>query len=166
VVFDLDPAEGNGIEQAIPVALKLKRLLDELGLPSVPKTSGKRGLHVLIPLAPGHSHDEATAFAEQIAIGLANALPDEVTVERGLKGRKGRLYLDYLQNGYGKTIIAPYSPRASDGAPVSAPLDWSEVTKTLDPAKHTIKTMPKRLARVGDLFVSALSGAVRLPKLR
>jgi bifunctional non-homologous end joining protein LigD len=165
VVFDLDPAEGKGFEQTIGPALALRRLLDELGIPSAPKTSGKRGLHVLVPLAPGHTHDDAVEFAVKIAGAVAGALPG-VTLERALGKRRGRLYLDCYQNGQGKTIVAPYSPRAADGAPVSTPLRWSEVKEGLDPAAFTIRTLPARLAEVGDLFRAALEGGVRLPRLR
>lgn len=164
VVFDLDPAEGRGIEQTIPVALVLRRVFEQLGLPSVPKTSGKRGLHVLVPLARGHGHEEALAFAQAIAGAVARELP-EVTLDRAKNRRRGRLYLDTLQNGYGKTIVAPYSPRAIDGAPVSAPLAWSEVSKRLDPMRYTMKTMPKRLDEMGDLFAPALELGVHLPKV-
>lgn len=71
-----------------------------------------------------------------------------------------------MQNGYGKTVVAPYSPRAIDGAPVSAPLEWSEITKKLDPQKFTIRTMPDRLAKVGDLFARVFEDRVKLPKLK
>lgn len=165
LVFDLDPAKGKGIEQAIEAALVFRRLLEKLELPSVPKTSGKRGIHVLVPLAPGHTHEEAVDFACRIAEGVARTVED-FTVERALSKRKGRLYLDCLQNGYGKTIVSPYSLRAADGAPVSAPLEWSEVTRKLDPAKFNLRTMPARLAKKGDLFRPLLAQGVRLPKLK
>ncbi len=164
VVFDLDPAEGQGIAQAVQAALVLRGLFERLSLPSVPKTSGKRGLHVFVPLAPGPSHEEAIDFAVSVSTAVARELR-EVTVERALAKRRGRLYLDAHQNGYGKTVVAPYSPRAADGAPVSAPLAWSEVTPKLDPARYTIRTMPRRLDKVGDLFAPALGPGARLPKL-
>jgi bifunctional non-homologous end joining protein LigD len=165
VVFDLDPAKGEDLKQTIEPAMALKRLLDELKLPSYPKTSGKRGLHVFVPLAPGHTHEEAADFACRVADALAAQLPG-VTTERALAARHGRLYLDCLQNAYGKTIVAPYSPRAAAGAPVSAPLTWDEVTPDLDAGAFTIRTMPERLATVGDLFAPVLSGGARLPKLK
>jgi bifunctional non-homologous end joining protein LigD len=165
IVFDLDPAKGKGIEQAIAAALVMRRLLDHLELPSVPKTSGKRGIHLFVPLRRGYSHEEAADFACTLSAAVAREVPD-VTMERSLSSRRGRLYLDCMQNGYGKTVVAPYSPRAIDGAPVSAPLRWDEVTKKLDPLKFTIRTMPARLAKVGDLFAPALEGGVRLPSLK
>jgi bifunctional non-homologous end joining protein LigD len=165
VVFDLDPGEGNGIAQTIPVADALRRLFEELSLPSLAKTTGKRGLHVLVPLLPGHTHEDALAFAVKIGQAVTSVVKD-ATMERAIAKRGGRLYLDCYQNGYGKTIVAPYSPRALDGAPVSAPLKWSEVNEALDPAEFTIKTMPARLAAVGDLFAPALTAGVRLPRLR
>jgi bifunctional non-homologous end joining protein LigD len=166
VVFDLDPAEGRGIEQAIAVAHALKRLFDQLSLPSVVKTTGKRGLHVLVPLVPGHTHDDTVEFALKIGGAVTSVMKNEATLERSLSKRNGRLYLDCLQNGYGKTIVAPYSPRAADGAPVSAPLKWSEVNESLDPRAFTIATMPARLKKMGDLFAAALTGGVRLPRFR
>jgi bifunctional non-homologous end joining protein LigD len=165
VVFDLDPGEGHDIKQAIAVAQALHRLFDELSIPSLAKTTGKRGLHVLVPLLPGHTHQDAIEFAVRIGGALAGALP-EVTMERAIAKRKGRLYLDCYQNGYGKTIVAPYSPRASDGAPVSAPLKWSEVDESLDPRALTVRTMPARVSRLGDLFAPALESGIRLPRLR
>ena len=165
VLFDLDPAKGKGIEQAIEAAGVMRRLLDNLELPSVPKTSGKRGIHVFVPLEAGHTHEEVADFAASIASAVASKVPG-ITVERSLSKRRGRLYLDHMQNGYGKTVVAPYSPRAIDGAPVSAPLQWSEITKKLDPSKYTIRTMPARLAKVGDLFARVFEERVKLPALK
>lgn len=164
ILFDLDPAKGKGIEQAIEAAIVMRGLLENLELPSVPKTSGKRGIHVLVPLQPRYTHEEAAEFACSIAAAIAESVPG-ITVERSLAKRRGRLYLDCVQNGYGKTVVAPYSPRAIDGAPVSAPLQWSEITKKLDPLKFTIRTMPDRLAKLGDLFGAVLEGGVKLPRL-
>lgn len=163
IVFDLDPAKGQGIEQAIEAAIIVRRLLENLELPSVPKTSGKRGIHVFVPLAPGYSHEDANAFACHIADAIARSVP-AFTTERALNQRRGRLYLDCMQNAYGKTIVAPYSLRAIDGAPVSAPLKWSEVTKKLDPKKYNLRTMPNRLAKVGDLFEAVFKDKAKLPK--
>ena len=169
VIFDLDPPEGvalaEGIGMAVRVARALQGLFEQLSLPSLPKTTGKRGLHVLVPLLPGHTHEDAVEFA----LGIGNAVTSviaEATLERSIAKRKGRLYLDCLQNGYGKTIVAPYSPRASDGAPVSTPLKWSEVDDALDPARFTIATVPARVAKLGDLFAGALTAGVRLPRFR
>jgi bifunctional non-homologous end joining protein LigD len=163
VLFDLDPAEGHGIEQAVEVAQLLRGMFDRLGLPCVPKTSGKRGLHLHIPLAKGHTFDDAQSFALQVGETVAKQLP-QVTLERSLSKRKGRLYFDCLQNAYGKTVIAPYSPRGVDGAPVSAPLRWEEIDEKLDPLRFNLRTMPERLAKLGDLFAPALKNGVRLPR--
>jgi bifunctional non-homologous end joining protein LigD len=117
-----------------------------------------------VPLAPGHEHGQATEFARRVAAAIADRHPD-VTVERSRARRDGRLYLDWLQNGQGKTIVAPYSLRAAPGAPVSTPVAWDEVTRRLDPARFNLRTMPRRLARVGDLFAPALVGGSHLPRL-
>ena len=165
LVFDLDPAKGKGIEQAVDAAIVVRRLLDNLRLPSVPKTSGKRGIHIFIPLAGGYTHEEANEFACSISAAVASKVP-EFTMERALNARRGRLYLDCMQNAYGKTMVAPYSLRAIDGAPVSAPLKWEEVTKKLDPKQFNLRTMPDRLAKVGDLFARVFEERVKLPELK
>jgi bifunctional non-homologous end joining protein LigD len=164
IVFDFDPAKGEGIRQAIEPALVLRDFLENLGLASVPKTSGKRGLHVVVPIEPGHDWDEVAAFAETVGRLIASQL-EEVTTERTVSKRKGRLYLDCMQNAYGKLVVAPYSPRGIDGAPVSAPLDWDEVTPGLDPQAFTVKTMSTRVDKVGDLFAEAMKTRSRLPKI-
>ncbi|HYR28463.1 MAG TPA: DNA ligase D, partial [Thermoanaerobaculia bacterium] len=105
ILFDLDPAKGKGIEQAIEAALVMRKLLENLDLPSVPKTSGKRGIHVMVPLRPGYTHEEVFDFSASIAEAVAAKVPT-ITVERSLAKRRGRLYLDYMQNAYGKTVVA------------------------------------------------------------
>jgi bifunctional non-homologous end joining protein LigD len=164
ILFDLDPAKGKGIEQAIEAAIVMRRLLENLELPSVPKTSGKRGIHIFVPLAAGYTHEQVADFACAIAAAVSAQVPT-MTVERTISKRRGRLYLDCMQNGYGKTVVAPYSLRAIDGAPVSAPLKWSEITKKLDPAKFNLRTMPARLAKVGDLFADVFKNRAKLPKI-
>jgi bifunctional non-homologous end joining protein LigD len=164
IVFDLDPAKGKGIEQAIEAAVIVRGLLEHLELPSVVKTSGKRGIHIFVPLVAGYTHEQANAFACSLGGALAREVP-WITMERALNQRRGRLYLDCMQNAYAKTVVAPYSPRAIDGAPVSAPLEWKEVNKKLDPLKFNIRTMPKRLEKVGDLFAAVFEKRVKLPEL-
>ncbi len=164
-VFDLDPAKGKGIEQAIEAATVIRGLLENLQLPGVPKTSGKRGIHVFIPLAPGYTHEQAVDFACSISAAVASKVPS-MTVERSIANRRGRLYLDCMQNGYGKTMVAPYSLRAIDGAPVSAPLRWEEINKKLDPKKFNLRTMPDRLAKIGDLFEDVFKKRAKLPELK
>lgn len=162
VLFDLDPADGEDIEQAIPVALKLAEMLDQRGLESIPKTSGKRGIHVFVPLAPGHTYEQTQAFALSIGEDIVWAMEDVVTLERMKDKRGGRLYFDCLQNARAKMVVAPYSLRALAGAPVSAPLTWDEVKPGLDPLAFTLKTMPARLKSKGDLFGGATSGKATL----
>jgi bifunctional non-homologous end joining protein LigD len=165
LVFDLDPAKGKGIEQAIDAAIFMRGLLENLQLPSVPKTSGKRGIHVFVPLAAGYSHEQAVEFACSISEAVASRV-SWMTVDRAIAQRRGRLYLDCLQNGYGKTMVAPYSLRAIDGAPVSAPLRWEEITKKLDPKKFNLRTMPDRVAKIGDLFEAVFKKRAKLPALK
>lgn len=156
-------ASGRGFEAVVEVALTLRGLLEELGLFCLPKTSGLAGLHILVPLAPGHSHEDARRFTLAIARTLARGLPDRVTLEGAAGRRKGRVYVDVAHNGRGKTLVAPYSLRGVEGAPASAPLRWSELTRWLDPSGFTLRTMRERLERVGDLFAPALATPQRIP---
>jgi bifunctional non-homologous end joining protein LigD len=164
VVFDLDPGKRSWAD-VVEVAQALRGFLEELGVYSAPKTSGKSGLHVLVPMARGHTHEDALGFAIAITEALAQGLPALATTERALSKRHGRLYLDAFQNGRGKTIVAPYSLRAVDGASASTPLRWEEVTPRLDPRAFNLKTLPKRLDKVGDLFEPVLAQKQRLPRL-
>ncbi len=162
VVFDLDPGKGTWAD-LIRVATALRKELERLELESVPKTSGKRGLHVVVPLGPGHTHEQAAAFAREVAGRVAAKLEDIATTERAISKRRGRLYIDAGQNGRGKTVVAPYSLRAVEGASFSAPLKWSEVTRRLDPSRFNLGTLRKRLGKVGDLFAPVLKARQKLP---
>ncbi|WP_394839900.1 DNA ligase D [Pendulispora rubella] len=163
VVIDLDPGEATRWEEIIQVAHAVRTLLDALSLTSVVKTSGKRGLHIVIPLARGPSHDDAVHFAEQVARAVAKVMPSIATVERIKDKRRGRLYVDYGQNGGGRTIVCPYTLRAADAAPVSAPLRWEEVTNALDPRAFNLRTMRARIERYGDLYAPCLAPTQTLP---
>lgn len=164
VVFDLDPA-GTQFSEVLPLARSLRKLLETAGLESVPKTSGKRGLHVLVPITRGPDHEEVTAWARGITRVLARLHPELSTTERMKVKRRGRLYLDALQNGRGKTVVAPYSLRDTPQATYSAPLRWSEVNARLDPSRFTLGNVQRRLDKVGDLFERALQGKQTLPFL-
>lgn len=164
VVLDLDPGDGPW-PHLVEVARHVHALLDALKLQSFVKTSGKRGVHVLVPVAHGPTHDEVTAFAEQIARAVTKVLPKIATVERMKDKRGGKLYVDYGQNGEGKTVVCPYTIRARDGAVVSTPIEWDELDDDLDPRRFTIRTTLDRVSRVGDLYAGVLSGGQRLPRV-
>jgi bifunctional non-homologous end joining protein LigD len=163
-ILDLDPGDGTWAH-LIEVARAVRALLEALEMPSAVKTSGKRGIHIVVPIARGATHDEATAFAEKMARAVAKVLPEIATVERMKAKREGKLYVDFLQNGEGRTIVAPYTLRALDGAPVSTPLAWDEVTEALDPRAFSMQVVLERVARTGDLFRAALEGGKKIPLL-
>lgn len=164
VTIDLDPGEATRWEDVVEVAVAVRKLFELLELPSVPKTSGQRGLHVLVPIAPGHTLAQVKDFAALAARMLARLLPDKVTLETDTEKRKGRLYLDHLQGFVGKSLVLAYSLRAVDRAPVSAPLAWDEVTPSLDPKALSLRTMRARLDAKGDLAapLTAPTGRARL----
>ncbi len=157
-VFDLDPAEGVSFSEVCTVALDLKKLLGEKGLRSYPKTSGSKGIQVYLPLEPVYTYEITRVYCESIFMELNAMLPAITTLERKVSRRGRKIYLDYLQNGRGKTLIAPYSPRPIRGAPVSAPLKWSEVAaNSFTPSAFNLSNMLSRLKRKGDLFYLVLT---------
>jgi bifunctional non-homologous end joining protein LigD len=162
VLLDLDP-EDIPFESVIEAAQAIRKVLDRIGAEACCKTSGKRGLHIYIPFGARHGHEQAKHFAELLARIVNAKLPAITSLVRSPGKRQGRVYLDYLQNGKGKTLAAAYSVRPSPGATVSTPLKWTEVRRGLDPAAYTIKTMPKRLAAVGDLWKPVLGPGIDLP---
>jgi len=126
--------------------------LDQVGAVGFPKTSGADGLHIYIPLPPGLPYEAGLIFCQIIATVIAQKHPEIATVERQVKARGARVYVDYLQNILGKTLATAYSARASDYAGVSAPLTWREVHDGVRREDFTIETMPARLRAVGDLW--------------
>jgi bifunctional non-homologous end joining protein LigD len=161
VMFDLDPSEGATFEEVIEVAVLVRDALDVLGLESVPKTSGSRGIHVLVPITRRHGFDEVREFAGIVAGALARAHPGLVTTEWTKAKRKGVL-VDANQNGPGKTTACVYSVRPRAGAPISTPLRWEEVTSGLDPTAFTMDVVLERVGRDGDLFARVLEGGQSL----
>jgi bifunctional non-homologous end joining protein LigD len=148
-ILDLDP-KGAPFADVVKLALAAKRLCDSIGLPAFVKTSGATGLHVLLPLDGRCTYDESRSLAELIARVVNRELPGISTIVRKVSERGGRVYLDYLQNRHGQTIVAPFSVRPLAGAPVSTPLRWNEVGVRLDPRRFTVKTVLERLDREGD----------------
>ena len=163
-VLDLDP-KGAPFTQVVRMAQVLHEILDESDVPSYVKTSGKTGLHVMIPLGARYSYEEARSFAEIIATMAVAREPKIATVARPLHERGGKVYVDFGQNGPGQTIVAPFSVRPLPGAPVSCPLAWDEVKRGLDPARFTIRTVPKRFATKPDPLTPLLGPGVDLAKV-
>lgn len=147
-VLDLDP-KGAPLTDVVRVALALHALCDELGLPHYVKTSGSTGLHVLIPLARQLTYEQSRSFGELLARLVTVREPDVATVTRAVHRRGGKVYVDYMQNGHGRLIVAPFSVRPLPGAPVSMPLRWEEVTGTLELGAFTIRTAPERMQALG-----------------
>ena len=154
-MFDLDPSEDVGFPEVIEVALLVKQLLDLAGLESFPKTSGSRGIHVLVPVARRQGFDASRSFAAVIAGALERTHPGLVTTEWTKRKRRGVL-VDANQNGPGKTTAVVYSVRPRAGATVSTPLAWDEVHEGLDPTVFTMDEVRARVARHGDLFAPVL----------
>lgn len=153
IVFDLDPPDSESFTLAVHGALLIKEILDELKLKSFIKTSGNKGLQIYIPIPQGSmTYAETGIFTEAIALTVVHAHPQMFTIERLKKHRNGRLYIDYLQHGKDKTIIAPYSPRKTSLATVATPLFWEEVKLGLDPTTFTIKNVVERVQLYGCPF--------------
>ncbi len=162
-VIDLDPAD-NTFEEVIETALVVKELLDKAGATSFCKTSGSSGMHIYIPLGAKYDYEQGKNFAHIIA-QLAHAeLPDITSIERSTKTRPKSIYLDYLQNRMGQTLASVYSVRPKPGATVSTPLEWKEVKKGLHPSQFTIKNIPDRIKKKGDLFKGVLGKGIDILK--
>jgi bifunctional non-homologous end joining protein LigD len=150
LIFDLDPS-GKDFNRVRESALLLRKFLNDLGLESWVKTSGSRGLHVIIPLDRQADFNQVHRFAHDVAEILSKREPEKLTIEARKEKRKDRIFLDFVRNSYGQTVVAPYSVRAIPGAPVAAPLDWDEISEPdLGPQSFTIKNVLGRLSRKKD----------------
>ncbi len=148
-ILDLDAKEAP-FAYVVEVARAIHRLCESIELPCFAKTSGATGLHVLIPLGGKCTYGQSRQLAEVVARLITTELADVCTIARTVAKRKGRVYVDYLQNSYGKVLVAPFAVRPRPGATVSTPLAWDEVTGDLDPGAFTIKTVVPRLERLGE----------------
>ena len=155
MIIDIDPSDSNSFNEVIDVALIVKEVLDKSGAKSYCKTSGATGMHVYVPLHGAYTYEQARPFAELVA-NLCVEQTSIATIERSLKNRKGRIYVDYLQNSKGQTLSSVYSLRPVAGATISTPLHWREVKHGLTPQAFNLKTIHKRLNKTGDLFQGVL----------
>ncbi len=152
VALDLDPAPGTEFGRVLSVARWVHDELERLGAPCAVKTSGADGVHIYVPLPLGTTYDVGILFAQIVATLVADRHPKEATVERSIRARGSRVYVDFMQNGLGKTLASAYSARASEYAGVSTPLTWEEVERGVAREDFTIATVPARLRKVGDLW--------------
>jgi bifunctional non-homologous end joining protein LigD len=150
VIFDLDPST-NDLAAVRAAARAVADVLDDLGLASYLKTTGSRGLHVVVPISRGLDFDTVRRFARDVAAVVADDDPDHRTVEMRKDKRGDRVYLDVMRNAYAQTAVAPYAVRARRGAPVATPLEWDELDRRgMRPDRFTVRDVPKRIAEQGD----------------
>ncbi len=155
--IDLDPADDVPFSAVVALAKRIKVVLDKYELRATIKTSGSSGLHIALPLPPKTAFADAAKIAERIAERVVEKDRAHATLERSIKARPaGTIYVDALQNAEGKSVVAAYSVRERTGATVSAPLDWRELRSTLRLESFTIKSMPRRVEKVGDLWGQAM----------
>ncbi|MXV53185.1 DNA ligase D [Pedobacter sp. HMF7647] len=162
-VIDLDP-DKNTFDQVIEAALEVKKVLDAIDVPCYCKTSGSTGMHIYIPLKAKYSYDQSQLFAKLIVSIVHEQLPEFTSLERMISNRKGKMYLDFLQNRPGATIACPFSVRPKPGATVSMPLHWEEVKPGLTMKHFTIFNAVDRVNSEGDPFKGALGKAIDLEK--
>ena len=155
-VLDLDPKDAP-FSSVLATAKAVKELLDEIGLPGFLKTSGASGLHILMPLARRLTHRQATTLGELLSRVIVRRYPELCTIARMVSQREGKVYLDYLQNGHGQLLVAPFSARAEPAASVSMPVKWSELNGQLANANYHLKNAVARLKRVGDPMAEVLT---------
>ena len=165
IVIDLDPDGKITFKQVIQVALTVKAVCDEWDVPAYPKTSGKTGLHIYIPMGAKYHYEQARTFAHLLVLEVNKREPELTSIERTPAKRPDKIYLDWLQNREGQTLAAPYSVRPTPDATVSTPLRWEEVTPRLKPTDFTIKNIPARLKKTGDLWQPVTGKGIDLVKV-
>ena len=150
-LIDLDPGEGVDFKSVVQLARAVRAITDELGLHTVVKTSGSRGIHIGIPLPKGADYETSAALAARVGDLVVQKMPELATLERTIRKRpRGSILVDVNQNARGKTMVAPYAVRAREGATVSAPLEWSEVNGRLAMGRFAVGGMARRIAAAGD----------------
>jgi bifunctional non-homologous end joining protein LigD len=157
LIFDLDPGEGLSFRDIAAAAAETGKFLETLNLTSFVKTTGGKGLHVVVPIARRYAWPDAKAFAKAAAERMAAREPQRYLTRISKAERRGRIFIDYLRNDPTSTAVAPYSTRAREGAPVACPLFWHEVTAKLDPGAFDTTSVPKRLARLKEDPWAAIS---------
>ncbi len=164
-VLDLDP-KGAPFSDVLRVARAIGKVLQSIGVRSGVKTSGKTGMHIHIPLRPGYTYDHSRMFCEGIARVVLREHKDIATIERNPAKRDGKLYIDFLQNRRGQTVVPPYAVRPVAGATVSTPLAWDELSSDLHPSMFTLHNVPARVLAIGDLFrITLTDGQDLLPAI-
>ena len=146
IIFDLDPDEGLGFPDVVAAALEVRERLERIGLTSFVKTTGGKGLHVIVPIEPVTDWGGAKAFAKDLSAQMAADAPERYLTRISKAERVGRIFIDSLRNDPTSTAVGPYSTRSRPGAPVATPLAWQDVVPALDPGAFTLRTVPERLA--------------------
>lgn len=164
-LIDLDPSKRNSFELVIRVAQATKEVLDSMGITGYVKTSGSTGIHIYIPLGAKYTYDQSQMLGKIIAVQVQELMPKETSIERMVNKRRGKLYIDYLQNRPKATLAAPYSLRPKPGAPVSMPLHWEEVKKGLNITDFNIKNALSRIKNEGDIFKPVMGKGINLEKV-
>ena len=162
--IDIDPGEATTWDETLVLARLYRTALGHLGVRGYPKTTGKRGIQIWIPVVPRYRFDETSAWVERVSRAVGSTVPELISWEWAKGARKGRARLDYTQNASIKTLVAPYAVRPAPGAPVSAPIAWDELDDPdLRPDRWTIRSIVERVAERGDLFAAAQTDAQELP---
>jgi bifunctional non-homologous end joining protein LigD len=165
-LIDIDPGTKTTWDETLTLARLYRTALEHLGVRGYPKTTGKRGIQIWIPVVPKYSFRETSDWVEKLSRAIGGTVPELVSWEWAKASRGGKARLDYTQNTYIKTLVAPYSVRPADGAPVSAPIDWDDLDDPeLRSDRWTIRTIVDRVAKKGDLFAGAQTDAQELPPL-
>ncbi len=163
-IIDLDP-DKNTFDQVIQTACMTKEILDAIGVPAYPKTSGSTGIHIYIPFGAQYTYEDCKEFGRVIAKLVTAQLPEFTTIERLIANRGGRMYVDFLQNRPQATVAGPYSLRPKPGAPVSMPLHWEELKKGLKMTDHNIWNAVDRVKEMGDIFKPVMGKGIDLKKV-
>ncbi|HKO81000.1 MAG TPA: hypothetical protein VJU78_11425, partial [Chitinophagaceae bacterium] len=164
MVIDIDPSSKNKFTEVVDVALATKIILDKAGVASYCKTSGSSGLHVYVPMKNKYEYKTVKDFAHIVATLVQEQLPGTTSLERSLKKRGEKIYIDYLQNAQGQTLASVYSLRPKKGATASTPLDWKEVNHKLHPSQFTIENLLQRVEKKDDLFLPVITESTNIDK--